>query len=1087
MRGLKIYTSNRLEILSEQLAQIVREPLTSPFMQETIVVQSLGMERWVSMELASHNGISANCYFPFPNKFLQDIFTKIIPDLPDYSPFDSTVMTFKIMKILPACLHIPGFESIKSYLKDDISKLKLFQLAEKIADTFEQYLVFRPNMIFRWEEGREEKDQEHRWQAYLWRELVKGNEKKHRAYLRKALFEKIRKRQVSFKDLPQRVSLFGISYMPPFHLEAFAQISQLTEVNLFVLNPCMEYWADIASDSQIKKIKLKYSETNDVGDDLHLEKGNRLLASMGALGRDFFRLISGFDCEIYEQFEDQSCHNMLSGIQSDILYLREGDNEKEGRPVTPVAPANIDDLSIQVHSCHSAMREIEVLHDNLLAMFEDDQKLLPKDIIVMTPDIETYAPFIHAVFNAQPDETLRIPYSIADKSIKKESRIIETFLSVLDLKDSRLGVSSIMALLESPAIKAKFDLTDSDIELVEFWIRETNIRWGYDALTKKKLGIPGFNENTWKAGIERLLLGYAMPGRSRKMFSGILPYDHIEGNNVKTLGKLLEFINCILKWKKELERLRTVRKWGVAFIEILEQFFMPDEDKQREIHFLRKNFKDLENKERISGFKDKVELEVMRSYLEQIFKQEFTSSGFISRGITFCAMLPMRSIPFKIICLIGMNNDTFPREFRPLGFDLIARKPKVGDRSKRNDDKYLFLEACISAREKLYISYVGQSIQDNTKIEPSVIISELIDYIEKGFTLPDNFIKDNLITQHKLQAFSPEYFRKDSKLYSYSKENFLAGKSFLEPIDNSNFFTKSLSTPTDEFRKLEIETLCAFFSHPVRFLLQRRLGIYLDESTDSVDEKENFSINGLEKYKIEQDLLKNRLSGLDLDDMLPVQRATGTLPHGNIGKVRYRELSIDAEIFANKLENVTEGKKINSLDIDYEGAGFKITGKMSDIHEQGLIIFRYATVKPKDYLRAWIYHLLLCSIGDSKCPPKTTLLGSNLVYEIDPVQNPEEFLEHLLQVYWKGLSELVPFFPATSYKYAHLLLEKEILEYDALENARKTWEGNDFNAGESNDLYFDLCFRKIDPLNDEFQRISTEIFGPIFEHGREVK
>jgi len=1096
--GLNIYTSNRLEILARQLAQMVREPLSSPFLQETIVVQSLGMERWISMELARHNGISANCYFPFPNKFLQDIFQKIISDLPDYPPFESAVMTFKIMKILPACLLLPGFESIKTYLKDDINRLKLFQLAEKITDTFEQYVVFRPEMIFAWEEGRQEKDPTHRWQAHLWRELVKGNEEKHRAYLRKALFEKIRKNEVSIENIPQRVSLFGISYLPPFHLDAFSQISQLTTVNFFILNPCMEYWADIASDFEIKNIKRKYSETNkltdqyietnNVREELHLEEGNSLLASMGRLGRDFFKLISDFDCEIVELFEDQSCHNVLSGIQSDILYLKEGDNVKEGRDV---AQAEMDDLSIQVHSCHSPMREVEVLHDNLLAMFEDDPKLLPKDIIVMTPDIETFAPYIHAVFHAQPDETLRIPFSIADKSIKKQSRIIETFLLILDLKQSRLEVSSILALLESAAVKAMFALTDSDIEWVELWIKKTNIRWGYDALTKEKMGLPGIDENTWKAGIERLMLGYAMPGRGIKMFSGILPYDHIEGSNVKTLGKLLDLLNCIFKWKKELEKTRTLKKWGVAFIEILEQFFMPDEDAEREIHFLRKIFKDLENKERISGFKDKVELEVMRSYLEGIFEQEFTSAGFISKGITFCAMLPMRSIPFKMICLIGMNNDTFPREYRPLGFDLIARKPNIGDRSKRNDDKYLFLEAIISAREKLYISYVGQSIQDNTKIEPSVIINELIDYIEKSFILPDNFVKDSLITQHKLQAFSPEYFQKDSKLYSYSKENFLAGRSFLNHDDNPNFITKSLSTPTDEFRNLEIETLCAFFSHPVKFLLQRRLGVYLDESTDLIDEKENFSLNGLEKYKIGQDLFKNRLSGLKLDDMLSVQRATGTLPHGNIGKVSYSEMSNDAEIFANKLENITEGKKLNDLDIDYEIAGFKITGKITDIYEQGLIIFRYATVKPKDYLRAWIYHLLLCTIGDSRhknrCAQKTTLIGSNLVYEFDPVQNPEEFLEHLLQVYWKGLSEPVRFFPATSYKYAHLLLLKEKTEYDALGNARKTWEGNDFNPGESNDLYFDLFFRETDPMDEEFEKVSIEIFGPIFKHGREMK
>ena len=477
----------------------------------------------------------------------------------------------------------------------------------------------------------------------------------------------------------------------------------------------------------------------------------------------------------------------------------------------------------------------------------------------------------------------------------------------------------------------------------------------------------------------------------------------------------------------------------------------------------------------------------MRYYLQRIVEQELTSSGFISKGVTFCAMLPMRSIPFKVICLMGMNNDTFPRESRTLGFDLMAQKPKIGDRSKRNDDKYLFLEAVISARQKLYISYVGQSIQDNTKVEPSVIISELIDYIKKSFTLPDNFIKDILITRHRLQAFSPEYFQKGSKLYSYSTENFLAGKSFLKHHINPDFIKKSLSTPLDEFRNIEIETLYAFFSHPVRFLLQRRLGVYLDESADVIDEKENFSINGLEKYKIEQDLLKNRLSGLKLDDMLPVQRATGLLPHGNVGKVGFREMSNNTEIFANELENITEGKKLNSLEIDYEIAGFKIAGKIADIHEQGLVIVRYAKVKPKDYLRAWIYHLLLCTIRDNGCLPKTTLLGSDLVLEFNPVENPEEILEYLLQAYWRGLSEPIRFFPATSYKYAHLLFVKHKFQYDALKNARKTWEGNDFNAGESDDMYFDLCFREIDPLDEQFEKISIEIFRPIFEHGRKVK
>jgi exodeoxyribonuclease V gamma subunit len=720
-------------------------------------------------------------------------------------------------------------------------------------------------------------------------------------------------------------------------------------------------------------------------------------------------------------------------------------------------------------------------------MFEDDPKLLPKDIIVMTPDIETYSPYIQAVFHAQSDETLRIPFSIADKSIKTQSRIIETFLALLDLKGSRLGVSSIMALLESSAVKDKFDLTESDLELVEWWIKKTNIRWGYDALSKEKMGIPGFHENTWKAGLDRLILGYAMPGRDTNMFSGILPYDHIEGDDVKTLGKLLEFINCILKWKSELEKVQTVKKWGQAFMLILEQFFLPGEDSEREAQFLRNTFNGLENKEKVSGFKDKVELEVMRSYLERIFEHELTSTGFISKGITFCAMLPMRSIPFKIICLIGMNNDCFPREYRPLGFDLIARKPTIGDRSKRNDDKYLFLEALISAREKFYISYVGQSIKDNTKIEPSVLVSELIDYIDHSFTLPEHFITEHLITQQKLQAFNLEYFRKDSKLHSYSKENFLAGKGLIQPRADSNFIRKNLSTPTEDFRNLEIETLIAFFSHPVKFFLQRRLGIYLDESTGLLDEKENFNVNGLEKYKMGQDLFKTKLSGFGIDEMLSVQRATGVLPHGNVGKVHFHEMSHHADIFINKLSDITKGNKFNDLDICHEITGFKITGSVTDIYEQGLIIFRYADIKAKDYLRAWIYHLLLCSIRDSQYPLKTLLLGSNMIAEFDPVQNPEKILEHLLHVYWKGLSEPVHFFQATSYEYARQILKRGKSISHALNSAENKWNTGYQYPGESQDPYFDLCFREMDPLDEQFEKLSIEVFKPIFEYGKNVE
>ncbi len=577
MHNLKIYTSNHMEILALQLARIVRDPLPSPLVPEIIVVQSRGMERWVSMEIAGHNGICANCSFLFPNPFLQEIVKKIIPDLPEDSPFDPVTMTFKIMNVLESSVDLPGYERLKKYLVHDKNGMKRFQISQKIADLFDQYLVFRPEMMFGWEKGKED-----HWQAQLWREISCGTQSLHRARMRKILLQKIRTQPHEIKNLPDRISIFGISYLPPFHLETFIELSRISQVNLFLMNPCREYWAEIVSARQIKEIQRKYISSTGGVEELYLEEGNRLLASLGTLGRNFFSLISRVDCQIFEHFRDPDELNMLSKIQRDILNLKNrgvspsdsvsdlDTSQISSRSRNRVSVQPDIDTSIQIHSCHSPMREIEVLHDNLLAMFEEDPGLLPKDIVVMAPDIESYAPFIQAVFGTQTDEALRIPFTIADRGLRKESPIIQGFLSILDLKGSRLGTTRVMALLESEGIKERFGLSEPDIEIAERWIKETNIRWGMDADFRRKLGLPGFSENTWKAGIERLLLGYAMPGQDRNLFSGILPYDSIEGGDVKILGKFLNFLDRVFTCMGSLDSPRPLSDWHMKLIEILE-------------------------------------------------------------------------------------------------------------------------------------------------------------------------------------------------------------------------------------------------------------------------------------------------------------------------------------------------------------------------------------------------------------------------------------------------------------------------------------------------------------------------------------
>ena len=1085
MAGLSVYTSNRLEILLKKLAETIQAPLAKPFTPEIIVVQSRGMERWISMALARLNGVSANCSFPFPNAILEDIFKSIMPDLPDTSPFDPDLMTFRLMQIISQNSALKDFDDLNAYLADDRHDLKLYQLSCKLADLFDQYQVFRPRLLFKWEQSREKKRQPDLWQARLWRELARGREGLHRARLRENLLSGIRDGHIDTAGLPVRIALFGISHLPLFHLQAFAELSRLVEINIFLISPCREYWGDIISDREIKKIRRKTPQVAENIEWYHFDKGNRLLASMGALGRDFFTLISDLDCGIIEQFEEPRQDTVLSCLQADILNLRDREGESQKLPLSDL------DNSIQVHSCHSPMREIEVLQDNLLAMFEDDPQLLPKDIIVMAPDIEIYAPYVQAVFDSQTDRSLRIPYGIADQSPRTQSRMIEGFLALLDINEGRFGASDVLSLLEFPGIKERFDLKEPDQTIIEHWIRETRIRWGIDAESRLNSGYAGSSENTWKAGLERLLLGYAMPGENRHMVDGVLPYDNIEGGDARILGNFLNFAGHLFSWSTELTQPRNLGQWQKTLTALIDRFFRPDEKQERKLYFLRNVLDNLIHIEMNTNLHDTVSLNVIKSFLKSKLEQHNYGAGFLTGGVTFCAMLPMRSIPFKVICLIGMNNDAYPRDFQPLNFDLIARYPKAGDRSRRNDDKFLFLESVISARQQLYISYVGQSIQDNSTLPPSVLVNELLEAVGNRFDRSDKPRHDNIVIRHRLQPFSPAYFLSGTGLFSYSLENMLARVNQEE--DPPIFVTDPIPLSSEEekeWKNLDLDSLCRFFANPAKYFTRQRLGMVLEDKNSLTEDRENFTLAALEKYQVEQNLLDARMSGLNFEDYRPILRAMGQLPHGRVGEFNFNELGIEVENFVAKITPFTRIESLQPLDVDLNIRDFNLSGRLSEFSEQGFVCVRYARQRTRDILAAWIRHLVLCCQAPPEYPQTSFLICKNAAMTFSRVSQCRTFLEELLELYRRGLEAPIHFFPDASYAYAGQKLTESASDRAALLKASKTWRGEEgsrkYYKPESDDPYYDQCFRRLDVLDEEFTKIAITVFTPIIANSREI-
>jgi exodeoxyribonuclease V gamma subunit len=889
-------------------------------------------------------------------------------------------------------------------------------------------------------------------------------------------------------------------------MQIFAELSRLVEINFFLLNPCREYWADILSDREIKKIRSKDPRVSENIEWYHLAKGNRLLSSLGTLGRNFFEVIADLDCEFYESFKKPEDQSLLACIQSDILLLKDrekttakGSISEESDKILTFGPGveairfSEQDTSIQVHSCHSSMREIEVLHDNLLDMFEEDPELLPKDIIVMAPDIEAYAPYIHAVFDTQTDNALRIPYSVADQSSRKQSRMIDGFLALLELADSRFEADKVMELLAFPGIKEKFGLVEADIKTIEHWIEDTNVRWGMDADTRMQHGLPGFSENTWQAGLDRLLLGYAMAGDNKDMFHGILPFDNIEGSVAQTFGRFLEFIDRLFALMKTLLIPRKLSDWQQILLNLVDLFFLPDESGERELQLLRNLLGEFADKEKYSEFEERVDREVIRSYLNSQLQQKSYGTGFLTGGVTFCAMLPMRSIPFRVICLIGMNHDAFPRDFQPLNFDLIARYPKAGDRSRRNDDKYLFLESILSAREKLYISYVGQDIQDNSPIPPSVLVSELLDTIEDSFELSEKSIQEYIVKTHRLQSFSPWYFRSGTGLFSYSTENMLASTGGNERKTPRPFVEGTIPMTSEEaekWQKLDINSICKFFNNPAKFFIQKRLDINLEEKQPLSKVRENFNLRALDKFSVDQNLLNYRLSESTLEDFKPIQRALGQLPHGNIGDYFYDQLSIDVENFVNKIEPFTCGLPKKSIEVDLQISGCQLYGYLSEISERGFVQVRYARKRVKDLINSWIYHLALCQEPSLDNRQNSYLICKDLAIQFDHVAESNRILEDMLTLFHQGLEEPIHFFPETSFKYAEQILRKAVSEKLALQKAQKTWLSSysvrSYSKSESEDPYCDLCFRHLDPLDESFKKLAINVFAPLLAHCKEM-
>ncbi|AGH81681.1 exodeoxyribonuclease V subunit gamma [Psychromonas sp. CNPT3] len=1138
-----VYHSNKLSLLKDLLLALIQQsPLENAFENETILVQSPGMAQWLQLEIAQETGIAANLDFPLPASFIWQQFKHVLDDVPESSPFNKMAMTWHIMQLLPQCLDDPDFSALQHYLDEDETCRKRFQLSQKIADIFDQYLVYRPQWIEHWDKHSLDEialwDEnninaqpawinEQRWQAKLWKKLSEKIElhfqEKGKAYHRAGLYQdflSILDQGKSLTHLPKRLFVFGVSALPSAYLQALLGLSKHCEVHFLLTNPCRYYWADIVDPKLLAKrfaqqrqkwsIKQglieKGKDSSWQKDDAHRawamsgdeesEVGNPLLASMGKMGRDFLYQLYCMDQNEIDAFVDIERDSLLHHLQADILSLQDSSQALSLSAIDKMA-IEADDTSLTVHITHTIMREVEVLHDNLLSMFAADSRLTPKDIIVMVPNIDQYAPYVQAVFNGVENNRY-IPFTLSDVSAQQENPILVSFLQLLNLNQTRYTRENVLALLEVPAILARFNLTQSDFVILQKWIHESGIRWGLNAQSGAQWDLPEQAQNSWLFGLKRMLLGYAM---GDALFEGILPYDEVEGSQGDLLGRFIDFIDALMSLETDLQQSYDAPQWQQFIYQLISTFYLEDDDNHAIFTLIRDQIDVLMNATEQAEFEQPIALVVLLEFFETHLSSQSNSQRFLTGPVNFCTLMPMRSIPFKVVCLLGMNDGVYPRSIVPMGFDLMAGHRQRGDRSRRDEDRYLFLEALLSAEQRLYISYIGRDVNDNSEKMASVLVSELLNYCQQSFVLKKDQASlcgpaaKNLLRMinhyYPMQSFSSAYYH--GEMQTYDPRWWAALNAPKSETKDEVMRRVPLAEPLIEIALLHLKQ---FLKHPCKAFYNQRLDIYLDIQDSENEKDEPFTLDNLQQYYLKLQQFIVSLEGRPLENLYDELRGAGQLPCGEFGRLVFNK---DKQQMID-LADITAGYyvgEIASIKVDLQFAEKHLSGELTDHCENGLVRVKTGNIKGKDILALWLDHLCYCITHTQNLNSILLGQGSGIYFEELPSDYAYQHLQELILLYEDGLQHPLPFFIESAYAWSLAVHSAEAdcfvlddLSFEARaqgQSAALDVFASSRGFSEGSDPYISPLYEHLDAHWLAFEALSFKVFKPLLSNMNQIE
>lgn len=1000
---LHVHRAERADRLVDALGGVLADPPADPLATEVVSVHSRGIERWIAQRLAGvlgtgpggGDGVCANLDFPFPSRLVHRAVAAGSGIDPDRDPWLPERLVWPLLEIVDEHLGDPMLGPLRTHLggtraTPDPERIgRRFGAVRHVADLFDRYGVHRPAMVRRWGDGEDagpaggRLPDRHRWQPALWRAV--------RERIGVASFaERLERAIGGLRDdadrleLPSRLALFGLTALPASYLTVLEAIAARREVHLLLLHPSPALWSEVADVAARHDRRLFTREADPTA---RLPR-NPLLRSWGRDGRELQLVAPGpQDARSHHHRVDRpDPATLLERVQADVRADRMP--RGTGGP-GPVLGAT--DTSLQVHACHGRLRQVEVLHDAVLHLLAADEDIEPRDVIVMCPDIETFAPLVTAVFGAEAvtrdglveEGPPRLRVRLADRSIRRTNPVLEVVALVLELADGRLTAPEVLDLAGRAPVRRRFHLDDEELETLESWVDGLGVRWGLDAGHRRREGLPEVAANTWQTGLDRLQLGIAMADEDLRTVGGVAPFDDVEGRDSDLAGRLTELVRRVAAATAAMAEPQPVDAWRRVIGEAADALTATAPDTRWQRLQLHRVLDDLVEDSATAGGPSPVELTLgeVRRLLDARLEGRPSRTSHRTGDLTVCTLVPMRSVPHRVVCLLGLDDGVFPRQTVPDSDDLLQRAPRVGDRDPRSEDRQLLLDALLAATDSLVITYTGRDERTNEPRPPAVPVDELLDVVDRTVTAPGHErARGAVMTEHPLQSFDPRSFtpgelRADGTPFSFDPAGLRAARAAVgDAQDPPPFLPAPLALPAED--AIELDDLVRFLQHPVRTFVRDRLQVSLPGEEDRLEEAIPSTLRGLAAWRVGEQVLGAWLRGHDADRAVELARARGLVPPGDLAaddlsKVRRRVERIRQ--LCEHLEVAPDRRRTVDVEVGLPD-GRTLVGSVADVAGWRLEAVSYSRLAAKHRLAAWT-RLLAVTAEDPDRPWGAVTVG----------------------------------------------------------------------------------------------------------------